>query len=298
MFLFIDESGTDEKVAPCVVLGGISISEENMWRFELAVRLLQREIFGIELREIDIEIKGKRLLKSKTFRHARQGPAIDKEQRRTLARDFLVKGYEEKKSGIMTTRKKEEYTAYGQAAIDFVDRLLDTAGTFGIKTFGSIVKRGCPQPTDPSALRKDYNYLLERFYYYLETFDPGVRGILVCDELEPNQSYEVIKQISNYFERSTRGQIRSNRIVPIPFFVHSHLTTAIQLADLVCYITNWSVRVPGMNEGIREELHPFGQKILDLQFTGTKIDEDQRKTWPVFGFYHIKDLRTASEKVN
>lgn len=296
MLLFIDESGSDEKIAPCMVLGGVAISEENMWQFELAVRSLQREIFGIELSEVGIEIKGKRLLKPKTFRHAAQDKPVDPEQRRVLAREFLVKGYQEKTTGTNVQRSRNEYTAYGQAAVEFVDRLMDTAASFGVKTFGSIVQRNCPKPVDPSALRKDYNYLLERFFYYLETFPADVKGLLVCDELDPNQSNEIIQQISKYFVRSARGQFRSSRIVPIPFFVHSHLTTAIQLADVVCYVANWSVRIQGMTEPTRPELESFGRKVMDLQFYGTRFDEEEQKTWPVFGFRYITDMRAASER--
>jgi hypothetical protein len=295
MLLFIDESGTDEKIAPCVVLGGVALTEENVWQLEQAVRSLQREVFGLELSDIGIEIKGKRLLKTKTFRHARQAAAIQPDIRRPLAREFLLKGYRERTTGVGENRTQDEFTAYGQAAIEFVDRLLDVSATFGVKTFGSIVQKNAPQPSDPSALRKDYNYLLERFFYYLESLPADVRGLLVCDELDPNQSQVIIQQISKYFIKSTKGQIRANRIVPVPFFVRSHLTTAIQIADVVCYVANWAVRIPGMNELTRSELETFGQKALDMQFQGTRFDEEGKQRG-VFGFCYVKDLRTQAER--
>jgi len=296
MLLFLDESGIDETIAPCVVLGGVSISEENLWQFEQAARSLQREIFGIELSEIGIEIKGKRLLKSKTFRHAAQGPAIEIEKRRALAKDFLMKGYQEKTTGNPNVRMKDEYTAYGQAALDFVERLIDVAAVFGVKVFGSIVRKGCPSPSDDYALRKDYSYLLERYFYYLETLPATDHGLLICDELEVNQSRVLIDQMTKYFQSTSRGQVRCTRIVPVPFFVHSHLTTAIQLADLVCYIANWAVRIPGMSEHIRPELEGLGRKVKDMQFYTVRYEQFEGKSWPKFGFCYIDDLRSASER--
>lgn len=296
MLLFLDESGIDEKVAPCVVLGGVSISEQNLWQFEQAVKALEREMFGLELSEVGIEIKGKRLLKTKTFRHAGQGPPLEEGTRMQLARSFLRKGFQEKQTNAYVARCRDEYTAYGQAAIAFVGRLLEVAAVHGVKTFASIVKRGSPQPSDPSALRKDYSYLLERYFYFLETLSPAERGLIICDELEVSQSQVIIAQMAKYFQVTMRGQVRSNRIVPVPFFVHSHLTTAIQLADLVCYIINWAVRIPKMTERTRPELEPLGNKVNELQFFATRYDEMEGRNWPAFGICYIEDLRSAAER--
>jgi hypothetical protein len=42
-----------------------------------------------------------------------------------------------------------------------------------------------------------------------------------------------------------------------PFFVHSDLTTAVQLADIVAYCFNRGARLNKMTEPTRPEIQPF-----------------------------------------
>jgi hypothetical protein len=97
------------------------------------------------------------------------------------------------------------------------------------------VIRGAPAPPISTHLRKDYAYLFERFYYFLEDADPSALGIVVFDELDKAQSHILLAQMDRYFKVTQKGRQRSGRIIPEPFFVHSDLTTGVQLADLVAY---------------------------------------------------------------
>jgi len=70
MLLFLDESGTDHREAPYEVLAGVAIRERDLWNLVQAIRAAEIEFFGISLGEVGVELKGKELLKRKTFRHA------------------------------------------------------------------------------------------------------------------------------------------------------------------------------------------------------------------------------------
>ena len=48
-------------------------------------------------------------------------------------------------------------------------------------------------------LRKDYAYLFERFFYFLEDNAAREQGIVVFDELEKSQSHLLIDQMHRYF---------------------------------------------------------------------------------------------------
>jgi hypothetical protein len=113
-----------------------------------------------------LELKGKKLLKAKTFRQARQQAGLDPEERAALARACLEKGDRTKgtQESLVTRR---ELTALAQAKIAFVERVLELCGQCGVKAFASIVPRDAPRP-EGEYLRKDYSYLFERFYYFLE----------------------------------------------------------------------------------------------------------------------------------
>ncbi len=88
-------------------------------------------------------------------------------------------------------------------------------------------------------------YLFERFFYYLEDLGPAAYGIVVFDELDKVQSHLLLAQMDRYFNFTTRGRHRSGQILPEPLFVHSDLTTGVQLADLISYIVSWGVRFQG-----------------------------------------------------
>ena len=82
MLFFIDESGHDHGEAPYEVLAVVAVPERDLWNLIQAVRAAEIEFFGIHFSEGGVEFKGKKLLKNKTFRHARQGPPIEPARRR------------------------------------------------------------------------------------------------------------------------------------------------------------------------------------------------------------------------
>jgi hypothetical protein len=136
-------------------------------------------------------------------------------------------------------------------------------------------------------LRKDYAFLFERFYTFLELQASGQRGIVVFDELERSQSHLLIGQMERYFVDTYTGRKRRSRILPEPFFVHSHLTTGIHLPDLVAYITSWGVRVRGMEAEARVELRSLSAATERL---GYDMVEGTRTVW---AFNVLRDLRPS-----
>lgn len=136
-------------------------------------------------------------------------------------------------------------------------------------------------------LRKDYAFLFERYYYFLNGLTDDPMGYLVFDELDKAQSHVLLGQVASYFVRTTNGRSRSRLIIPEPFFVHSDLTSLIQLADLAAYVISWGFRdLRGMTEPAREELAGLTDIVRGLRFrraTGAGHLE--------WGFKLIADLR-------
>ena len=95
-------------------------------------------------------------------------------------------------------------------------------------------------------LRKDYAYLFERFFYFLNSQPGDPMGYVVFDEIDKSASHILLNQVSEYFLKTQKGRTRSRLIIPEPFFVHSDLTTMVQVADLIAYLLNWGVRLKGM----------------------------------------------------
>jgi hypothetical protein len=113
-------------------------------------------------------------------------------------------------------------------------------------------------------LRKDYAYLFERFYHLVESRSGAEQGLVVFDELERVQSHLLVDQMARYFQETATGRRRAARVIPEPFFVHSHLTTGVQLADLVAYVISWNVRVGQMGVERRDEMDGLGEAVRRL----------------------------------
>ncbi len=152
-----------------------------------------------------------------------------------------------------------------------------------------MVEPSSPLPNG-DFLRKDYAYLFERFFYYLEDISMDEMGVVVFDELEKARCKRLLTQMEKYFLRTYNGRMRSSRIIPEPFFVHSDLTTLVQLADIVAYSLNWGLRLNRMKAPMRPDMEPFGRLAFDLRYVGHRIDE-QEIDRAVYGITYIDDLR-------
>ena len=295
MLLFLDESGTDHGEAPYEVLAGVALREQNLWPLIQAIRAAERDHFGTPLNAVGIEFKGKKLLKAKAFRFAEQGEALPAQQRKDLVNRFLAKGHREA-AGEQVVYCREEFTAWGQAVLAFIREVYALSAQFGAKVFASIVACDAPRPTG-NFLRKDYSYLFERFFYFLEDVSHTEMGVVVFDELERSRCRRLLEQMEAYFLDTYRGRLRSSRIIPEPFFVHSDLTTAVQIADIVAYSLNWGMRLNRMMQPTRPEMESFGQLAFDLRYVGQRPDTGDGLTLrPIYGVIYIDDLRPRGER--
>jgi len=292
--LFVDESGVDQHDSPYEVLAGVAIQDQHLWNLVCRIQEAEIEHFGRRIAAGALELKGKSLLKRKTFRLAAQLPLLEPQERRKLAQSCLEKG--EKAKGRQTTSSgatRAELTALAQAKVAFVARVLELCVSHYVRAFASIVPRSAPRPAG-RFLRKDYAYLFERFFYFLEESKVGELGLVIFDELEHSRCHVLVDQMSLYFRNTVRGRLRAARVIPEPFFVHSELTTAIQIADLVAYIIAWGIRFgPMEGDRRREELDFLGELVRELRY---RVKRPEQPDFPIWSFTLIEDLRPREEK--
>ncbi len=286
-FLFLDESGQDDRESPCEVLAGICVNDVLVWEVINAIIAAENRYFGCRYGRVKEEFKGRKFLKKKVFRHAIQEAQIPQDERRNLAHDCIMHG---------DTATRRQITALAQAKLAFVEEVLTLVRNSGCRAFASIVKSGAPRP-ERRLLRKDYAYLFERFYYFLEDHGLETQGVIVFDELEKSQSKILLDQMEEYFLKTATGKHRARQIIPQPFFVHSDLTTLIQVADLIAYIVSWGFQTPGTFLDVtREELRSFGDKVAPLRYRATR-NMMGKSDFYVWSFATLDDLRGAQEKV-
>ena len=158
----------------------------------------------------------------------------------------------------------------------------------------SIVESTSPVPEN-DFLRKDYNYLFERFFYLLEDNGPEQNGIIVFDELDKTRSKILIRQMESYFQKTVDGRSRSSQIIPEPFFVHSDLTSLIQIADLAAYVISWGFRIDRMTHARRDELAEFADQIASLRYKTTR-NVNGHEDFLIWSFAYINDLRCRQDR--
>ena len=114
-------------------------------------------------------------------------------------------------------------------------------------------------------------------------------------ELEKSQSHILVGQMDTYFKQTAKGRRRARQIIPEPFFVHSDLTTGVQLADLIAYITSWGFRIRGLDEPARVELAPYVDAICQLRHRSTR-EINGNPNFQIWSFTAINDLGYGEEE--
>jgi hypothetical protein len=92
-----------------------------------------------------------------------------------------------------------------------------------------------------------------------------------------------------------RGRHRSGQILPEPLFVHSDLTTGVQLADLLSYVVSWGVRFQGMDLPARDDLAPLAERVLQLRHRSIR-EVNEHPRFVVWSLAYIRDLRSREER--
>jgi len=289
-FLFIDESGQDHKESPYEVLAGVAIKDDSLWSLIKGLHEAEISHFGRRYSAGARELKGTKILKRKTFSLAQLSCQVLPGEIPILAKESLDDG--------ARYNSIRHLKAQALAKLGYVSDVFSICRDKQCKVFASVVEIDAPQ-TAGDGLRKDYAYLFERFFYFLEDQidNTGIfqQGIIVFDELEKTKSHILIDQAQRYFKDTATGRHRSGLIIPEPFFVHSDLTTGVQVADLVAYIISWGFRTSGMQKPSRQELAPYASAIASMRYRAIR-EKDTNPYWEIWSVAHIRDLRTSIER--
>ncbi len=283
--LFVDESGHDHGASPYEVLAGVAIQDRIVREVIDRMRDAEIRLFGRRYSDGYRELKGKVLLKRKVFRHRGNDIEVEASAVPALARAALDDG-----SRVDARMLK----ALALAKLDYVASVFDICAQLDCRAFASIIENDA-HPTASGGLRKDYAYLFERFFYFLEDKADEEQGIVVFDELGKSQSHLLIDQMHRYFSETAVGQQRAGRILPEPFFVRSNLTTGVQIADLVAYVISWGFRTRRMTKPERSELSGFVRQVAGLRYRATR-ERLGNPHFDIWSFAYIKDLRTQVER--
>jgi hypothetical protein len=278
-FLFLDESGHDHRQSPYEVLAGIAVEDRDIWNLIRSIHSLELEVFGTEYRLYHDELKAKKLLNTKTFKKANSLPPIPIDERRTLAATCI-------KDGANTSWRA--IAALSQAKLEYARKLLELCVSFRVRLFASILVSPLKgRLSNPDFLRKDFVLIFDRFYLFLESHPAETMGCIVFDELEKTQSRVLTRQMDKYFKNHAVGRAQASLVIPEPFFVHSDLTTGIQLADIVAYLVSWGLRFGPLTAPARAELAPYIDLLKPMRHRVVERAEGgvERELWSTVAIF-------------
>ncbi|MBI4827346.1 MAG: DUF3800 domain-containing protein [Nitrospinae bacterium] len=278
--LFLDESGHDHRQLPYEVRGGVAIHVSKVWPFVQDMRQMELVCFGANLQNFGHEIKGSKLLDKDRFKWAKQGEQLLTHERQKHRISFLKKG---------GGQSRIEFTAYGQACLMMAENIFMLLRKHQATIFASAIPCGVMPGADvpPDYLRKDFVFLFERFYYFLELNQDT--GLIVFDETEKAGDAKLMGKLEAYYRNTHTGRSRAEWVVPYPLFVPSDLSYPAQAADVCIYCVNWGFRqARGMDAEARQEIKDLAEKHLaGLQYKGDREGEG-RKTY-IYGIVYVPD---------
>jgi len=290
--LFLDESGQDHRDSPYEVLAGVAVKDTILWEMIQKIHDAELFHFGRRYSKDSSELKGKKILKKKVFRHLSLTADIEQREIPYLARQCLDDG--------AASSSHRHLKALALAKTGYVASLFGICEAYRCRIFASIVDHNAPKSL-LQGLRKDYTYLFERFFYFLEDdiSESGIaqQGIIIFDEMEKSMCHLLIDQAQKYFKHTEKGRSRSRLIVPEPLFVHSDLTTGVQIADLIAYCLSWTFRLSAMTKPKREELERYLSHILKMRHRAIRY-VDGNPDFEVWSIKYLDDLRTSSERLD
>lgn len=246
MLFFIDESwqSTHDNRYKVGILSALQIKSHDF--NECSKQIYSLKIKHLGSRAGDIEIKGREILRNYLF------------------------GLESK--GIQS---KE---------LNFTRDILLYMETLGIKLFASVVFS--KQEVDLACanvnlLERPFFFLFERIDLFMKENYPGLMAKLIFDDRGIQFNKKISKSVSNFFHKSSVGQLFGN-VIKVPFFAISSENVGIQMADIVAHILG--SRFTGDKKQI-----DFFKKVKNLEFVSRTLFDINGKKVPRLGFKVVKE---------
>ena len=185
-------------------------SGSSLW--ELIRELHDAEIshFGRRYSAATRELKAKEILKSKVFNHAKLNCDVLPNEVPALAKEILDNG--------VANATARHFKALALAKIAYVTDVFAICQNFGCRVFASIVETDTPTGA-ADGLRKDYGYLFERFFYFLED-EAGSTDIRIMEFWfstnwkNQRATFSSIRLIVIYLTSTATGRHRASLVIP------------------------------------------------------------------------------------
>ncbi len=142
-----------------------------------------------------------------------------------------------------------------------VDAVLDVVDTHNLTLFMMAIDKirhvaQYAMPRAPEFLT--YEFMIERFDYFLDQRDDKV-GLVVADDAKGQE--ETIRQAHARYRSGGTGWQTINHVVETPFFVPSHYSCMLQIADVAAWWCGRSLRTHGRNIAAGQSVSPQWDRL-------------------------------------
>ncbi len=172
---------------------------------------------------------------------------------------------------------------------EYTDRFVDIATNYNITTFSIIMKRPIEPPvTDEGILPKQYHLLMKKIEYFCERRNIE-KAIFVFDETNEREDLATAESFSSFLFKSKLGKT-FDRILEIPLFVSSKITTAIQISDIFAGIVRQYYTSGLNNKEPDSEYEKWLKKLYEKISEKTENAIQPNRKYYEYGFQYITNL--------
>lgn len=280
--IFIEESGVHQKSLPYGALVGVAVEDRFVWQLARKLRDAEVHFFGSRLERLSSYITVDTILGAELVKVASLSPGLPPPQRATLTRQYLSCGN--------VRPPVEQVVAFAQTQVAFCSFALGILRDFEAKSFAILTPSSEVGVIHGDHIRKDYAFLFERVSRFLATQTSSNIGTLVLDPQRHLEDFVPISTITSYFEKTTKGRLRSRFIIPEPLMANSSLRVINQVAVIISRVLSWGFRLPGMTHPRRFDLDELVRQCNQLRIL---LGEGSgRKEW---SFIFVEDIRPRHE---
>ena len=280
--LFIEEPGDHQLTLPYGVLAGLAVEDRVIWQLARKLKRAEIDFFGSRLVNFCSLFTIESILDIEADQIASSSIDLDAAERLQLVREC---------AGLNPLQLSTKHSfALTQSRFLFCKHALEILLDYNVKGFATLIPTNQINISYLNGLRKDYSFFFERFNLFLSDYSQGSIGSIVVDECRSDEKYVSVISITEYFEKTTKGRLISQNLIPEPLMANDSLSTINKAAVIYSNILSYGVRLSGMMNNRRYDLDAL-VRICNLMRTSYP-SRDGKKHWSVI---YLDDVRTMRE---
>ncbi len=280
--LFIEEPGDHQLTLPYGVLAGLAVEDRVIWQLARKLKRAEIDFFGSRLVDFYSLFNIETILDIEADQIASSSIDLDAAERLRLVREC---------AGLSPLQLSNiQSFALAQSRFLFCKHALEILLDYDVKGFATLIPANQINISYASGLRKDYSFFFERFNLLVSEQSIKSIGSIIIDGCRSDEKYVSINSMTEYFEKTTKGRLISQRIIPEPLMANDTLSTINKAAVIYSYVLSYGVRLSGMINDRRYDLDAL-VKICNLLRTSYPSQEG-KKHWSVI---YLDDVRTVRE---